>query len=107
MHPACFIVLTAALHVSPKGVTARMPAYDYRCTACDIVFEVTRPMSVKGDEHCPTCDVIAARVFSPVPVAFKGTGFHNTDYRPRPKDPAEKPAEKPSEKPAPTCATSG
>lgn len=88
-----------------------MPAYDYRCTACEDVFEVNRPMDAKGDEHCPTCGAIGARVFSPVGVAFKGTGFHNTDYRPRQKDPDAAPAT-----PAPTascpaatpaCSTSG
>jgi len=73
-----------------------MPAYDYRCTACEQVFEVNRPMSASGDEHCPTCGGVGARVFSPVGVAFKGTGFHNTDYKPRPKDPEAKPAEKPA-----------
>lgn len=73
-----------------------MPAYDYRCTSCDQVFEVNRPMSATGDEHCPSCGCVGARVFSPVGVAFKGTGFHNTDYKPRPKDPSEKPAEKPA-----------
>jgi len=73
-----------------------MPAYDYRCTACEQVFEVNRSMGATGDEHCPACGGLGARVFSPVGVAFKGTGFHNTDYKPRPKDPSEKPAEKPA-----------
>lgn len=59
-------------------------------------------MSAKGDEHCPECTSVGARIFSPVGVAFKGTGFHNTDYKPRPQDPA---ASKPPEKPAaaPAC----
>lgn len=74
-----------------------MPAYDYRCTSCEQVFEINRSMSATGDEHCPLCGSVGARLFSPVGVAFKGTGFHNTDYKPRPKDPSEpKPAEKPA-----------
>lgn len=77
-----------------------MPAYDYRCTECEHVFEVTRPMGAKGDEHCPTCGAPGSRIFSPVGVAFKGTGFHNTDYKPRPKEPT-------AEKPAATCPASG
>jgi len=63
-----------------------MPKYDFRCTACSNQFEVTRSMSQTGDEQCPACGASATKVFSPVGVAFKGTGFHNTDYRPKPKD---------------------
>jgi putative FmdB family regulatory protein len=63
-----------------------MPAYDFRCTECATVFEVNRSMGTKGDEACPECGAVSTKVFSPVGVAFKGTGFHNTDYRPRPKE---------------------
>ena len=63
-----------------------MPAYDFRCTECAETFEVSRPMSAKGDETCPTCGAVATKVFAPVGVAFKGTGFHNTDYKVRPKE---------------------
>lgn len=63
-----------------------MPTYDFRCSECAETFEVTRPMSAKGDERCPTCGAVAKKVFSPVGVAFKGSGFHNTDYRPRPAE---------------------
>ncbi len=63
-----------------------MPAYDFRCTECSAVFEVTRPMSAVGDETCPACGACATKVFAPVGVAFKGTGFHNTDYKTRPKE---------------------
>lgn len=71
-----------------------MPVYDYRCTACDERFEVTRPMGVKEDVCCPACDAPAKRVFNSVGVAFKGSGFHNTDYKPRPKEDSA---------PAPSC----
>jgi predicted nucleic acid-binding Zn ribbon protein len=33
---------------------------------------------------CPSCSSEAKRVFTPVGVAFKGSGFHNTDYRQKP-----------------------
>ena len=69
-----------------------MPAYDFRCTECAETFEVIRPMSATGDATCPKCAAVAKKVFSPVGVAFKGTGFHNTDYRPRPAEESAAPA---------------
>lgn len=62
-----------------------MPVYDYRCTECKTRFEVTRPMGSTAAEGCPSCGSPAKRVFTPVGVAFKGSGFHNTDYKSRPK----------------------
>lgn len=59
-----------------------MPTYDYRCTACETRFEVTRPMGSTAEETCPDCGAPAKRLFTAVGVAFKGSGFHNTDYRP-------------------------
>ncbi len=78
-----------------------MPAYDYRCTSCDLVFEHARAASDASEVVCPACGGATKRVFTPVGVVFKGSGFHNTDYRPRPK----------SEEPSPTgkdsCAKAG
>jgi putative FmdB family regulatory protein len=70
----------------------RMPAYDFKCTECSKGFEITRPMSTAGDECCPSCGAVAKKVFSPVGVSFKGTGFHNTDYRSVPKESDSAPA---------------
>jgi len=70
-----------------------MPAYDFKCTACSKVFEVTRPSSDDSPVACPECASPTKRVFSAVGVHFKGSGFHNTDYRAKPKeDPAPAPA---------------
>ncbi len=65
-----------------------MPSYDFRCPECDERFEVTRPAGGATDISCPVCDAPAKRVFTPVGVVFKGSGFHNTDYRPRQKSEA-------------------
>ena len=73
-----------------------MPAYDYRCPSCDHVFEVVRSFTDRGDEACPVCATTAKRLFAPVGVVFKGSGFHNTDYRPRPKSEESSPAGKDS-----------
>jgi putative FmdB family regulatory protein len=58
-----------------------MPAYDYRCTACDHCYEVTRPIGAPAETACPECGGPVKRIFAPVGVVFKGSGFHNTDYR--------------------------
>ena len=73
-----------------------MPAYDYRCLSCDVVFELTRSFSDTSEVVCPTCGGATKRVFSPVGVHFKGSGFHNTDYKPRPKGEESSPAGKDS-----------
>jgi putative FmdB family regulatory protein len=71
------------------------------------MFEVVRPMSAKGDECCPRCGAVATKVFSPVGVAFKGTGFHNTDYRPKPKEEGSGGSETPAKSDAPACPAKG
>jgi putative FmdB family regulatory protein len=65
-----------------------MALYDYRCTACGATFEVNRQVGQAGDECCPHCGSDAKRVFTPVGVHFKGSGFHNTDYRTKAADDA-------------------
>jgi len=65
-----------------------MPAYDYRCTACDTIFEVTRKAGSPAEEVCPECGGPTKRVFTPVGVVFKGSGFHNTDYNKTSPNPA-------------------
>lgn len=62
-----------------------MPAYDFRCPECDVTFEVVRPASETAAVCCPDCGAVAKRVFTPVGVHFKGSGFHSTDYRAAPK----------------------
>ena len=58
-----------------------MPAYDYRCTVCDTTFEIVRSISDSGDVCCSICGGPTKRLFTPVGVHFKGSGFYNTDSR--------------------------
>lgn len=81
-----------------------MPTYDYRCSLCDELFEVTRPIgSATKEEPCPRCESPSKRVFSPVGVHFKGSGFHNTDYKGKAADTPSCPSEKQGSKDA--CAS--
>jgi putative FmdB family regulatory protein len=56
-----------------------MPIYEYRCKQGH-VFEVMQRMSDGPVSSCETCASPVDRVFHPVAVHFKGSGFYNTDY---------------------------
>jgi putative FmdB family regulatory protein len=56
-----------------------MPTYEYRCENGH-TFEVTQRMSDEPLTVCEVCGAPVQRVFHPVAVHFKGSGFYNTDY---------------------------
>jgi putative FmdB family regulatory protein len=56
-----------------------MPIYEYRCERGH-TFEVMQRMSEEPVTNCTTCDATVQRVFHPVAVHFKGSGFYTTDY---------------------------
>ena len=56
-----------------------MPIYEYRCERGH-TFEVMQRMSEDPLTNCTTCDATVQRVFHPVAVHFKGSGFYTTDY---------------------------
>jgi putative FmdB family regulatory protein len=56
-----------------------MPIYEYRCENGH-TFEVMQRISDGPVETCQVCGAPVQRVFHPVAVHFKGSGFYNTDY---------------------------
>jgi putative FmdB family regulatory protein len=56
-----------------------MPIYEYRCQQGH-TFEVMQRMTEDPLTSCSTCEAPVQRVFHPVAVHFKGSGFYNTDY---------------------------
>ena len=56
-----------------------MPIYEYRCENGHL-FEVMQRMSDPPVTSCEECGAPVARVFHPIAVHFKGSGFYNTDY---------------------------
>jgi putative FmdB family regulatory protein len=56
-----------------------MPIYEYRCENGH-TFEVMQRMTDDPLASCSTCGAPVQRVFHPVAVHFKGSGFYNTDY---------------------------
>jgi putative FmdB family regulatory protein len=56
-----------------------MPLYEYRCENGH-TFEVMQRMSDDPITECEVCGAPVQRVFHPVAVHFKGSGFYTTDY---------------------------
>ncbi len=56
-----------------------MPIYEYRCPDGH-TFEVFQSMSDDPVAECEVCGKPVERVFHPVAVHFKGSGFYTTDY---------------------------
>jgi putative FmdB family regulatory protein len=56
-----------------------MPIYEYKCKKGH-VFEVTQSFTDEPLTKCQVCGAPVQKVFHPVSVHFKGSGFYNTDY---------------------------
>jgi putative FmdB family regulatory protein len=56
-----------------------MPIYEYRCENGHL-FEVMQKITDDPVTACETCEAPVQRVFHPIAVHFKGSGFYNTDY---------------------------
>jgi putative FmdB family regulatory protein len=57
----------------------QMPIYEYRCENGHL-FEVMQKIADPPVTACVTCEAPVQRVFHPIAVHFKGSGFYNTDY---------------------------
>ncbi len=73
-----------------------MPTYEYRCKKCGEHLEAVQSFSDAPLKVCPQCKGQLVKVFSPVGIVFKGSGFYKTDNRSGKG--GAKPSEKPSEK---------
>jgi putative FmdB family regulatory protein len=56
-----------------------MPIYEYRCENGHLL-EVMQKITEEPMTTCTECGAPVARVFHPIAVHFKGSGFYNTDY---------------------------
>ena len=64
-----------------------MPIYEYRCENGHN-FDVFRHMADDPVTACEECGAPVERVFNPVAVHFKGSGFYTTDYARKDNDSA-------------------
>ena len=94
-----------------------MPTYEYACTECGARTEVVQSIADPPLTTCAVCGGRLRKVFSPVGIVFKGSGFYRTDSRGKPakadgtvdKDKGKAPAEgaaKPSSSPDAKGSTS-
>ena len=75
-----------------------MPIYTYRCENCGVQFERQQSFSDASLKQCPECSKNALRkVYLPVGIVFKGSGFYATDHRSPSGASATKSKEKSSE----------
>ena len=59
-----------------------MPIYTYRCENCGVQFDKHQSFSEPPLTRCPECDKKTLRkVYLPVGIVFKGSGFYATDHR--------------------------
>ncbi len=59
-----------------------MPIYTYRCENCGVRFERFQSFDDMPLTRCPECNKKALhKVYTPVGIVFKGSGFYATDHR--------------------------
>lgn len=79
-----------------------MPTYEYQCSACGRRVEVVQRFVDDPLTTCEECGGALRRIFHPVGVVLKGSGFYATDNRSgkslRPGEKGEKGSERSSEK---------
>jgi putative FmdB family regulatory protein len=59
-----------------------MPTYAYGCDNCGVRFDRYQSYDDPPLTECPECGEVALRkLFTPIGVVFKGSGFYSTDHR--------------------------
>jgi putative FmdB family regulatory protein len=58
-----------------------VPTYQYTCTECGEPVEVVQKFTDDPLTVCSACGGRLRKVFSPVGIVFKGSGFYRTDSR--------------------------
>jgi putative FmdB family regulatory protein len=58
-----------------------VPTYQYTCTECAEPVEAVQKFTDAPLSECAACGGRLRKVFSPVGIVFKGSGFYRTDSR--------------------------
>lgn len=78
-----------------------MPTYEYVCVDCANRFEVSHPIGDAAPSVCEICGGKLRRVFHPIGIVLKGSGFYRTESRSKPKEPVSEKKEQSSDKKEP------
>ncbi len=79
-----------------------MPIYTYKCTKCEHEVDVMQKVGDEPVKKCELCGEDVRRVFHPVGIIFKGSGFYSTDNKskdPKNDSKTDKPESKKSDTP--------
>ena len=74
-----------------------VPIYEYACTACGERTEARQGFDDPPLEECPRCGGKLRKLYSPVGIVFKGSGFYSTDAKQGSTRTAEKKESKPAD----------
>ncbi len=80
--PFCYATpVSTRLRLSANSLFSggRVPIYEYECENSHR-FDLRQSFNDDPVAACPVCDLSAKRLFRPVPVHFKGSGFYVNDY---------------------------
>ncbi|MGB0955398.1 MAG: FmdB family zinc ribbon protein [Panacagrimonas sp.] len=59
-----------------------MPLYEYHCTACDVVSEISHRISAPPATDCPQCgEAKLVKQISAAGFRLKGDGWYETDFK--------------------------
>lgn len=58
-----------------------MPTYEYACTTCGERTEAKQSFDDPPLQECPHCGGKLRKLYSPVGIVFRGSGFYSTDAR--------------------------
>lgn len=75
-----------------------MPIYEYICTKCGHEFDEIQKFSDPPLKKCPKCKGKLEKKMSAPSFQLKGTGWYATDFKDKPKAPANTPPKTPEVK---------
>lgn len=80
--PVSLTRFTGTGALPPNEKMPPMPIYEYACTACGERTEKKQSFDDAPLEECPSCGGKLRKLYSPVGIVFKGSGFYSTDAKP-------------------------
>ena len=64
-----------------------MPMYEYRCSACNLQYELRQKFSDPPASQCPHCGGKVDKMISATAFSIKREGWSNSSYCPKTEEP--------------------